>query len=120
MGGRGQPSDDDPIRRLRHTYSERMAVERRRDRIETRVLAVFLWFFIAFWSLGIYEMAFGDAHMTFRNAHGIIEVLAAGVFGLVVAFVGWPVHNAIVPRGEPGLLQWWDDRRKPVKRGSTR
>lgn len=77
------------------------------------MLAVFLWFFISFWSLGIYDIAFGNGHVSFSTAHGILEVLAAAVFGLAVTFVGWPVLNRIFPRGEPGLLQWWDDRRKP-------
>lgn len=106
------PGGDDAIRRLRQAHSERMRVEQRRDEIETRALAVFLWFFISFWSLGIYEMAFGDWHVTFRTAQGAFEVLGAAVFGLLVTRVAFPVLNAMFPRGEPGLLEWWDDWRR--------
>ena len=89
-----------------------MRIERRRDKIETRAVAVFLWFFISFWSLGIFDMAFGDTHVTLRTTRGVLEVLGACVLGFAVTFVGWPVLKRIVPRGEPGLLQWWDDSRE--------
>ena len=55
------------IRRVRETYSKRMRVEERRDEIETRALAVFLWFFISFWSLGIYEIALGRLARNFHD-----------------------------------------------------
>lgn len=120
MGANRQPSDDEPIRRLRHAYVERMLVEQRRDRIETKVLAVFLWFFISFWSLGIFGMAFGDSHVTFRNVRGILEVFGAGVFGFAVTFVGWPVLKRMFPSEEPGLLQWWDERPKMLDSAACR
>jgi hypothetical protein len=111
------PGGDDAIRRLRQAYSERMRVEQRRDAIETRALAVFLWFFISFWSLGIYEIAFGDWHVTFRTTQGVLEVLGAAVFGLLVTLLGYrPLQDGrfdpLFPRGEPGLLEWWDERRR--------
>jgi hypothetical protein len=90
---------DDAIRRLRQAYSERMRVEQRRDEIETRALALFLWFFISFWAFGIYEIAFVDWHVTLRATQGTLEVLGAAVFGLLVTLVGWPVLNTMFPRG---------------------
>ena len=86
----------------------------RRDKIETWALALFLWFFISFWSFGIYAFVFGEWHGDRRTTPGPIEieVFGAAVFGLLVTLVGWPVLNPMFPRGEPGLLARWDERRK--------
>lgn len=61
---------DDWLPRLRESSAERLRVEQRRDRIEARVLFVFLWFFFSFWSLGLFGLVFSDAPVTFRTARG--------------------------------------------------
>jgi hypothetical protein len=85
MGKSGRSFDSyGAIRRFREQYSEHLRSEERRDKIGVGATAVFLWFFISFWSLGLYEMVFGDWHVTFRTAQGVVEVLGAAVFGALV------------------------------------
>jgi hypothetical protein len=61
------PQHDDPIRRLRETYTEQFRIYERRDRIEACVLFIFLWFF-SFWSTGLLLVLFGDCMPSFSSA----------------------------------------------------
>jgi hypothetical protein len=103
---------DDWIGRLREATDERLRVEQRRDRIEYCFVFLFVWFFISFWSLGIYELAFSDAHVTFRTTQGAAEAMGAATLGLLVTVALWPFRTILFPAGEPGLLALLDSRRE--------
>ena len=100
------PRDDDPIRQLRNTYTERLRIYERRDRIERYVLFAFLWFFFSFWALAPILMLFEVSHLSF------LVFAAAATCGLPVTLVVFRYREVLFPEGEPGLLAWWDERRK--------
>ena len=99
------PRHDDPIRRLRENYAERLRIYERRDRIETCVLFVFLWYFFSFWSIGLLLIVFGELPT-------VLLVLGATACGLLVTLPVFAAREVLFPGGEPGLLGWWDERRR--------
>lgn len=99
------PQSDDPIRHLRETYTERLRIYERRDRIETYFLFFFLWFFFSFWSIA-------PLLMLFRDLRGTLLVLGAAACGLLVTLPVFAVRAVLFPEAEPGLLAWWDEKRK--------
>ena len=100
------PHDDDPIRRLRETYTERMRIYERRDRVETYVLFIFLWFFFSMWAALLVPAVLGDKGAT-------VQVLGAVACGLPPTLLLFGFRGVFFPKAnDSGLLAWWDDGRR--------
>ena len=82
------------LREFRSVYERRLRREERFEKIGSVFAFAFRWFFLAFWSLGLYFALFDDDGL----GRGVI---AAAVCGAVVAGVSWPVMRHVLGAGPP-------------------